>query len=440
MALFSFCLTVCTAPLYAVDDVLFNVPYDHESVSPFVKITDQTESITYANLSFGAGSGNLQINQDKKGTISLLMPIVQLSNNPSKVYVRPVKDNFVQWNFTCGKGQLSVSNGSSDGCTWYMYREDMVTPIVTRRFDKGLWSFYVDDVLIDSIESNYFPSGTFLYNGPVEKGFSFRYTNPADYYMFRNTGEATPLGFQIGTSLTLLSYSFDKTVVLPDEVEVVVGKIDEISGKIDIISSNIVDIKNDVSDIKKSIDITNNILNETKNIVTNIDTTVTDVSNQLQDPSSNIWTSAKDAIGDTIKDAFVPSEEDMEQLAEEATDLAKDKLGGAYTAMETVDDVVGQLRDKLKNPSPSTGIEFPGIGFPGGVVKGLENDVTLVDKQMVTIDPKLTAILHPVAGTIFTIISALYTFRLMADMVECFFSGYSYSQFLHRDKGGGDDD
>lgn len=169
--------------------------------------------------------------------------------------------------------------------------------------------------------------------------------------------------------------------------------------------------------------------------VVNIQGTVTDMKEQLEDPDSSIWDAAGEKISSTLEDLFVPTPEDIGTVKDGFDQLSKDKLGGAYTAMETVEDTVRDVTKKLHNPNPNVAIEFPGISVPLGGDIGI---VTLAEEQPVTLPTELTAILHPVAGTIFSIICGLGTFNVLKDMVECFLSGYSYAAYLHRNKGGSD--
>lgn len=169
--------------------------------------------------------------------------------------------------------------------------------------------------------------------------------------------------------------------------------------------------------------------------VVNIQGTVTDMKEQFEDPGSSIWDAAGEKISSTLEDLFVPTPEDIGAVKDGFDQLSKDKLGGAYTAMETVEDTVRDVTNKLHNPDPNVAIEFPGISVPLG---GDIGTVTLAEEQPVYLPAELTAILHPVAGTIFSIICGLGTFNVLKDMVECFLSGYSYAAYLHRNKGGSD--
>lgn len=193
-----------------------------------------------------------------------------------------------------------------------------------------------------------------------------------------------------------------------DEIEVVQGTLLNIDGKLEYIQES----------------------------VTEIESTVKDTHDQLENPNSNIWQAAGSAISGAIESLFVPSEQDIANVKQGFDDLAQDKLGGAYTAMETVEDTITQVNDKLNNPSAAEGVEFPGIAVPLG---GEIGTVILAEKQMVTLPMELTAILHPLGGTIISIIAGLGTFNVLKDMVECFLSGFSYAEYLHRNKGGSDE-
>lgn len=221
------------------------------------------------------------------------------------------------------------------------------------------------------------------------------------------------IGKKISTNYTFSDPDYVEGIF--NEVTVNTGILQEINGTLTDIKTSTTQISADISDIKD---------------------TVTDTSEQLQNPSSNIWQAAGSAISSTIESLFVPSTEDIESVKQGFDDLAKDKLGGAYTAMETVDDTITQVNAKLNNPSAAEGIEFPGISVPLG---GEVGTVTLAERQMVTLPTALTAVLHPLAGTIVSIICGLGTFNVLKDMVECFLSGYSFAEYLHRNKGGSDE-
>lgn len=207
------------------------------------------------------------------------------------------------------------------------------------------------------------------------------------------------------------------------------GDIGKLLDSIEIQTGYIENIDGNVTDILDSV---NNI----ETVVSSVQLDVADIKQQLETPSSNIWQAAGQTIKDAVTSLFVPSQQDIQQVKQQFDQLAQDKLGGAYTAMETVDNTVTQVNNKLNNPSAQQGINFPGIAVPLG---GEVGTVTIAQPQVVTLPTQLTAILHPVASIIIPIICGLGTFNTMKDIVECFLSGYSYSEYLHRDKGGGDE-
>ncbi len=203
-------------------------------------------------------------------------------------------------------------------------------------------------------------------------------------------------------------YSFsnpDYVQGIYDEVTVNTGVLQEINGTLTDIKTSTSVIQQDVSDIKAG----------------------------LQDSNSSIWQSFKDSVSGL----FVPSSGDLESVKGGFDQLAQEKLGGAYQTVELVDNGVQSVVDKLKNPGSSPGVEFPGISVPLG---GDVGTVTLAASQTVTIPEQITNVLYPVAGVIIPIVCVIWTIRQCTDMVECFMSGMSYAEFLHRNSDKEDDE
>ena len=190
-----------------------------------------------------------------------------------------------------------------------------------------------------------------------------------------------------------------------NEVTVNTGILQEINGKLTEIQTSTVQIQNDVSEIKGG----------------------------LQDSNSTIW----GAFKDSVSGLFVPSSSDLEGVKDGFDQLAQDKLGGAYQTVELVDNGVQSVVDKFKNPGSSPGVEFPGISVPLG---GDVGTVTLAASQTVTIPEQITSVLYPVSGVIIPIVCVIWTIRQCTDMVECFMSGMSYAEFLHRNSDEEDDE
>ncbi len=152
---------------------------------------------------------------------------------------------------------------------------------------------------------------------------------------------------------------------------------------------------------------------------------VSEIKNGLQDSNSSIW----GAFKDSVSGLFVPSSGDLEGVKNGFDQLAQDKLGGAYQTIDLVDNGVQNVVNKFKNPGSSPGVEFPGISVPLG---GDVGTVTLAASQTVTIPEKISNVLYPVSGVIIPIVCVIWTIRQCTDMVECFMSGMSYAEFLHR--------
>lgn len=182
-----------------------------------------------------------------------------------------------------------------------------------------------------------------------------------------------------------------------DEVTVNTGVLQEINGTLTDIKTSTSVIQQDVSEIKDG----------------------------LQNSNSSIW----GAFKDSVSGLFVPSSADLEGVKNGFDQLAQDKLGGAYQTVDLVNNGVQSVVNKFKNPGSNPGVEFPGISVPLG---GDVGTVTLAASQTVTIPEEITSVLYPVSGVIIPIVCVIWTIRQCTDMVECFMSGMSYAEFLHR--------
>ena len=203
------------------------------------------------------------------------------------------------------------------------------------------------------------------------------------------------LGANYNGSYTFSDPNFAQGIY--NEVTVNTGVLQEINGKLTEIQTSTTQIQSDVSDIKTG----------------------------LQNSNSSIWQSFKDSVSGL----FVPSSSDLESVKQGFDHLAQEKLGGAYQSVDLVTDGVSQVRDKMNNPTNDYSVEFPGIEVPLGEMYGT---VRLIGRQDVTIPQKLRDVLYPIAGIIIPIVCTTWTVRLGIDMVNCFMSGMSYAEFLHR--------
>ena len=261
----------------------------------------------------------------------------------------------------------------------------------------GKCEFLVDNEVqwSTNVNNDYMP-GVPAWSGPVEGYFSIRYTFTSDC-----SDGTLYAGFEPSLVIGIPNLTVENQVTVLDEILLSVKNIE----------GDITSIKSSVTNIEQG--------------VVNLNSTVTDMSTQLQDSNSGIWQSFKESVSSV----FVPSAGDLEVVKNGFDQLAQDKLGGAYQTVELVDNGVQSVVNKFKNPGSNPGVEFPGISVPLG---GDVGTVTLAASQTVTIPEQITSVLYPVAGVIIPIVCVIWTIRQCTDMVECFMSGMSYAEFLHR--------
>lgn len=258
-------------------------------------------------------------------------------------------------------------------------------------------SFVTDGNLHPLVNSSnqYFTPAFGSYDIKHYYGYRF-YFNPLNF----NKTASEDMCLKLAWVENNITYNFSDPRYLEsinENVTVNTGILQDIDGKLLTIQTSTTQIQNDVSEIK----------------------------NGLQDSNSSIWQSFKDSVSGL----FVPSSSDLESVKSGFDQLAQDKLGGAYQTVELVDNGVQSVVNKFKNPGSSPGVEFPGISVPLG---GDVGTVTLAASQTVTIPEQITNVLYPVAGVIIPIVCVIWTIRQCTDMVECFMSGMSYAEFLHR--------
>lgn len=428
---FSLCLIVCVLPVSAADE-----EYDVGNASGaaatssmlFFYVETNTTSASNRNNFFGVTDDTTE------------HPILVSMNDGTWVHESDVVrvrraglgSGYIEYIFSMpSEGVLTFTE---DDPTYYAsLLQDNSQKTILYEFDENLEiEFYIDGVLQGTYSIS---SGVPLGDYDVSQRFSFR--------ILSNDGVTTTYIGDTGLDATLMVelqmngyFTYDAGGIVPDptdptdpndpsdpsgggsgsqDLTEVIESIEVVQGHLEEINGNIVEIKDTVDTIRVQIQ---------------------DTKEQLEDPTSPIWEAAGEAIGNALEGLFVPSEDDIADVKQGFDDLAEEKLGGAHTAMQIVDDTFTQVNDKLNNPSAAEGIQFPGISVPLGGDIGV---VELAPAQMVTLPLELTSILHPVAGTIVSIICGLGTFNVLKDMVECFLSGFSYSEFLHRSKGGSDE-
>lgn len=382
------CLTVCAVPALAVKlDTIGGVVISQQDTFAITYQTyDGTTSTVYpfnsAPASFEFTNGNYIYRWETGLPYDYAYDRVSKGGKVFEVQINVAdrKGNPVDVSFDCfGALPLATAQESS---IWKM---------------NGKCELLVDNEVVWSttVSNDYMPIAP-AWAGSVEGYFSIRYTFTSD------CKDGT---FYAGYDPSLI-------IGIPNlTVENQVTVLDEILISVKNIEGDITSIKSSVTNIEQG--------------VVDINSTVTDMSTQLQDSNSGIWQSFKDSVSSVL----VPSSGDLEGVKDGFDQLAQEKLGGAYQTVDMVSGGVQSVTDKFKNPGSNPGVEFPGISVPLG---GDVGTVTLAASQTVTIPEKITEVLYPISGLIIPIVCTIWTVRLGLDMVNCFMSGMSYGDFLHR--------
>lgn len=411
MLCFLLCLTVCVVPAlagndqytdgliypeqglsinYSTDgynlDILsgyFPASFGSEAISN-INIYTRSMAVVGKVLPHPAGSYSYSLTTASQFYIEVLFPVpaplsFDLANNPSGTNGTIV-------------GQIGLGRASSLlGFNGLQTASDI--------------SFVTDDKLHPLVNSSnqYFTPAFGSYDIKHYYGYRF-YFNPLNF----NKSASEDMVLKLAWVENNVGYTFSDPNYLEsinDNVTVNTGVLQEINGTLSEIQTSTAQIQQDLSEINTG----------------------------LFNSNSGIWNSFKKSVSGL----FVPSEGDLTGLKNGFDQLAQDKLGGAYQTVELVDNGVQSVVNKFKNPGSSPGVEFPGISVPLG---GDVGTVTLAASQTVTIPEQITNVLYPVAGVIIPIVCVIWTIRQCTDMVECFMSGMSYAEFLHRNSDKEDDE
>lgn len=393
-------MIACVLPVCAAGDIIITTLSDGE----WARLQDEDGTSYYPFNSFPATFGYFEMGTEPYFYVA---GNTVLTETGAEVFFEA--GQYIEFMFNTGSGSIDISYSLgypefTCGVRQTIRSNDREYFFSPRAADLQL-SLLVDDTLIQSVDGDDF---TFNYSGEVQDYFSIRIVCDSD------------------SSTTTGDFYSDYAgyVQMPYPIFTFNGQGDSTSSDLTIIQGQLNGIRSELVNINTNV-------GEVLTNVKDIGSTVKQTSDQLKDPNSPIWDAAKSAI----YDSFVPSAEDIEEVKQGFDDLAQEKLGGAYTAMETVDDTFTQLNDKLNRPSEAAGFEFPGISVPLG---GEIGTVELVPAQLVAMPLEVKDTLHPICAIIIPIICGIGTFNSLKDMVECFLSGYSYAEYLHRDKGGSD--
>lgn len=388
------CLTVCAAPVLAAD-------YS-SSLEGFVYPASNAE-VLYT-------SGNINVDL-LKGFFPATFTAYEDGTTP----VRVIQGSIAPWNSNPCTLVLPTDTYIEVLFPVDVYSTVTVTPDsntssgigdakLALAYGTGVSSFgftsYNVQFCVDGNYTSLIQNGTDWFGLPdsfgVNRYWGFRYY----FHSGTKSGNIAPDRYTLNLRMPDYNkYAFVEDVQrgIYEEVVVNSGVLQEINGKLTAIQTSTTAIQQDVSEIKDG----------------------------LQDSNSSIW----GAFKDSLSGLFVPSADDLTGVKDGFDQLAQDKLGGAYQTVDMVSGGLQSVSDKFKNPGSSPGVEFPGISVPLG---GDVGTVTLAASQTVTIPEKMTEVLYPVAGIIIPIVCTIWTVRLGLDMVNCFMSGMSYGDFLHR--------
>lgn len=408
------CLSVCAAPVLAVDDVVIEDYTYNKRVWGFSE-TNTGLTMHYPFVDVGSVSGFGAMN----GT-------------------RAVK-NMVSTSYTAAREWWNRNSDDSGSSVHFLFRF-AYTDVTINRFDFYVGYYktsqrYTSDPALDghTITPSALGLSTYgdVYDGIDSNGTLIKHESNTNLWPLENlhcnTGalyfESTISSQQSYAGLGGTFYVWPVLVVDCDiyspQMPGPPATLDDILESITVVQTSLDGLTQQVTEINVKTGV--------------IQETVVDMKNQLENSNSSIW----GAFKDSVSGLFVPSSGDLESVKNGFDQLAQDKLGGAYQTVELVDNGVRSVVNKFKNPGSSPGVEFPGISVPLG---GDVGTVILATSQTVTIPEQITNVLYPVAGVIIPIVCVIWTIRQCTDMVECFMSGMSYAEFLHRNTDGEDDE
>ena len=383
------CLTVCAVPALAAEGDIPVVSFVNNDACYWYSGGTNYYPFNHFPASFDYGSGGadssgyqITISGDSVGSFA-------------SGYLKATAGKYMEFIFSTGNGDLVISplNQAYVDMFCGLYNEYYggMSP-----WDKC--ELLVDNAVVDSQGVGKF---NMSYNGTVERHFSIRFSATSDVNKSYQTGNK-PVFARVVLPYPVVT--FNHVVSVPEHLTIIEGKIDGVQNVLADINTNIGQVAAGVDVIKGA---------------------VVDTNAQLQNSNSSIW----GAFKDSISGLFVPSAADLAEVKGGFDQLAQDKLGGAYEAAQFGTAFGKQVSNKFKNPGTIPGVEFPGISVPLG---GDVGTVTLAASQTVTIPEKMTEVLYPVSGLIIPIVCTIWTVRLCIDMVNCFMSGMSYGDFLHR--------
>lgn len=410
------CLTVCAAPVFAVGDDIYIENYQYNNhVWGFSETNTGMQKMHYPFVDAGSVSGFGAMNGTKA-----VKNLVSSSYTAAREY----------WN----------KDSEHSGSNVYFLFKFAYSDITINYLDFYVGYYktserYTSDPALDghTITRSQLGLSTYgsVYDGIDGNGTLLKQSSNTTLWPLNNLQCATGSLYFESTVMSQQQYASLGTGVYVWPVLVI--NCDVYSPAMPAPPATLDDILESITVIQTSVDGLTQQVTEINAKTGVIQETVVDMKNQLQSSDSSIW----GAFKESVSGLFVPSAGELESVKNGFDQLAQDKLGGAYQSVDLVKDGVSQVRDKMNNPATDYSVEFPGIEVPLGEMYGT---VRLIGRQDVTIPQKMRDILYPIAGIIIPIVCTTWTVRLGIDMVNCFMSGMSYAEFLHRFTDEGDDE
>lgn len=219
------------------------------------------------------------------------------------------------------------------------------------------------------------------------------------------------------------NFMLDNTPAQLDEITVSIKNIEE---DIDSIKGTVENIQGDLSDLNDTVTSIDSTVKNIDNGVAKIDGTLTDMSEQLQTPDSSIWQSGATVIKDSVKELFVPPQDELEALETELQLVLADRVQPLIEAGQFSTELVSTLVGVFNGAgSHYRAVHFPGISIP---MNG--NVYEIIPAQDVNINSEFILGLQSVLGVIVGIICFFSIVHVFEDAFFCIISGVSFWGFI----------
>lgn len=212
----------------------------------------------------------------------------------------------------------------------------------------------------------------------------------------------------------------------PSELDEITVSIKNIEQDVDSIKGTVEDIQGDLSDLNDTVTSIDTTVKNIDNGVAKIDGTLTDMSEQLQTPDSNIWQSGATVIKDSVKELFVPPEEELTALKDDLELTMASKVGPLMEAVVIGDEYVREIVGIMSDPAfEDLAFPFPGISLPFN-----GHEFVILPPQDISIDNELVLFLQELLSIIVSGICFFSIIHIYEDAIYCLFSGVSFWGFI----------